>query len=78
MAVREFLNSGIDSSYNDRIILEWERIPFKTIEVEIPEDLKGFSDNARASCEWCFESYLDYSLKTLYANKFGELILSLF
>lgn len=51
VAVREFLSSGIDLSYNDRIILEWEKIPFRTIEVEIPDNLKGFSDNAHTSCD---------------------------
>lgn len=51
VAVREFLSSGVDLSYNNRIILKLETIPFETIEVEIPEDFKGFSDNARASYE---------------------------
>ena len=42
MTVREFLNSDIDISYNDEIVLYIEKFPPVEIVVENPQYLWGF------------------------------------
>ena len=81
MTVREFLNSDIDISYNDKIVLYVGKFPPTEITVENPQYLWGFPDDCRVRCEEAFKDYLDYSVGTLTTNKYGDcdsLVLSLF
>lgn len=81
MTVREFLDSDIDISYNDEIILYVEKFPPTSITVENPQYLWGFSDDLRVRCEEAFKDYLDYSIETLIgkgSDAYGYLELSLF
>ena len=81
MTVREFLNSGIDISYNDEIILYIEKFPPTSLVVENPQYLWGFPDDCRVRCEEKFKDYLDYNLETITVSgtdECGSLVLSLF
>lgn len=81
MTVREFLNSGIDISYNDEIILYIEKFPPTSLVVENPQYLWGFPDDCRVRCEEKMKDYLDYNLETITVSgtdECGSLVLSLF
>lgn len=81
MTVREFLNSGIDISYNDEIALYIEKFPPTSLVVENPQYLWGFPDDCRVRCEEKFKDYLDYNLETITVSgtdECGSLVLSLF
>lgn len=81
MTVREFLNSGIDISWNDKIVLYIEKFPPESIFVENPQYLWGFPDDCRVRCEEKFKQYLDNTLETITSDGTAEnscLVLSLF
>ena len=80
MTVREFLESDIDLSWNECILLQYEKFPDSFLEVEVPEYLNGFPYDVVETCEKEFEKYLDYKLKTLLPTWTGGsgIILSLF
>lgn len=77
MTIREFLESGVDLSYNRAIALTYEKFPHSHIIVEIPEYLNGFPDDIRQQCEESFAAYLDYSLETITVDDFNGLTLCL-
>lgn len=79
MTVREFLESDIDLSWNEYILLQYEKFPDKYLEVEIPRYLNGFPYNIMEICEQKFEPYLDNEIITLLPTWTGRgIILSLF
>lgn len=77
MTIKDFLESGIDLSYNRAIALTYEKFPHSHIIIEIPEYLKGFPEDVKAMCEESFAPYLDYSLETLTMEDFDGMTLCL-
>lgn len=73
MTVEQFLDSGIDLSWNDAIILEYEKFPHQYLVVEIPEYLNGFPDDIVGQCREKFERFLDYTLETLTVEDYNGL-----
>ena len=62
MTVREFINSGIDLSWNETIYLSYQKIPYEYMGVDIPFDDIGFPDRVRDLLLIKFEEYLDYNI----------------
>lgn len=77
MTILEFLESGIDLSWNHQIALTYEKFPHRHIRVEVPEYLNGFPQDIKIMCEESFAAYLDYSLETITVEDFDGLTLCL-
>lgn len=77
MTIKDFLESGIDLSYNRAIALTYEKFPHRHIIVEIPEYLNGFPEDIKIMCEESFAAYLNYSLETITIEDFDGLTLCL-
>lgn len=78
MTVEQFLDSGIDLSWNDKIILFYEKFPPRYTVVEIPQALNGFPYEVVEMCRDAFSQDLNHTLETLTAGmKEGQQILSL-
>ena len=81
MTVREFLNSGIDYSWNDKIALYVEKFPPTMIYIDNPASSWGFPDECCEKCEECFKDYLDKNIATITSGGIINetcLVLSLF
>lgn len=77
MTIKDFLESGIDLSWNHKIALTYEKFPHRHIIVEIPEYLNGFPEDIKIMCEKSFAVYLDYPLETLTVEDFDGMTLCL-
>lgn len=78
MTVEQFLDSGIDLSWNDKIILFYEKFPPRYTVVEIPQSLNGFPYEIVEMCRDAFSQDLNHTLETLTAGmEEGKQILSL-
>ena len=78
MTVEQFLDSGVDFSWNDKIILFYEKFPPQYTVVEIPQSLNGFPYEVVEMCRDAFHQDLNHTLETLTAGmEEGQQILSL-
>ena len=74
MTVKEFLDSGIDMSWTDFIMLYIEKFPPESIKVNVVDryDLEGYPDSFAALCKHRFRIFLDYPITTLTAERDGK------
>ena len=77
MTILDFLESGIDLSWNHQIALIYEKFPHCHIIVEIPEYLNGFPEVIKIMCEKKFALYLNYTLETMTVEDFDGMTLCL-
>ena len=77
MTILDFLESGIDLSWNPQIALTYEKFPHLHIMVEIPEYLNGFPEDIKIMCEEKFAPYLNCTLETMTVEDFDGMTLCL-